>query len=318
MNIENHPKTLIEAVKYFADLDICHAYMAGIKWPEGRIQCPTCNGENIGAIKSRRMFQCKAKGCRKQFSVKVGTIFEDSPLGLDKWFVAVWCIANAKNGISSCELSRALGVTQKTAWFMLHRVRLAMKTKSFRKIIGEIESDETFVGGRLSNMHRDKRLAKPRGRGTVGKAIVQGLIERGGEARCKVVPNQKRPTLQAIVRENVEPGSAVYTDTLKSYEGLNKEFVHAMIDHAVRYVDGRVHTNCMENFWSLLKRTLGGTYVSVAPAHLDRYLDEQTMRFNARKGSDSSRFRQVMGGVNGRRIQYKHLIGSDSSIDSRL
>jgi transposase-like protein len=301
------PTTLLEAVRFFSDADRCHEYMKSIKWPDGQIRCPKCNGENIGEIKSRRVFQCKAKDCRKQFSVKVGTIFEDSPLGMDKWLVAVWCIVNAKNGISSCELSRALGVTQKSAWFMLHRVRLAMKTESFSRITGEIEGDETFIGGKFKNMHASKRAQKPRGRGNVGKTVVQGLIQRGGEVRCKVVPNQKRKTLHSIIRENVEPGSSVYTDSLPSYDGLDADFAHAVIDHAVRYVDGRVHTNCMENFWSVLKRALSGTYVAVSPDHLDRFLDEQTMRFNARKGTDSERFRQVMASTPGRRLTYAQL-----------
>lgn len=305
-----HPKTLIEAVTYFADPQVCHEYMKSIKWPDGEIACPKCGGENIGEIKSRRMFQCKAKGCRKQFSVKVGTIFEDSPLPLQKWFVAVWCISNAKNGVSSCELARSIGVTQKTAWHMLHRIRLAMQTKTFRKIQGQVEGDETFIGGRYSNMHKAKKDKMPKGRGIAGKTVVQGIIERGGEVQARVVPNTKRSTLQRIIRDNVEPGSEVFTDTHASYAGLDDQFVHAMIDHAIRYVDGKVHTNSMENFWALLKRSLGGTYVSVAPEHLDAYLDEQVERFNSRKLNDGQRFRRVMGRVLGRRLTFAQLVGS--------
>ena len=188
------PQSLLEAVRHFSDLDVCHKYMTKIKWPDGKIVCPKCGGDNIGEIKSRRMFQCKSKDCRKQFSTKVGTIFEDSPLGLDKWFVAVWMIANCKNGASSCELARAIQVTQKSAWHMLHRVRLAMKTKSFRKIIGEVESDESFIGGKAKNMHKWKRKGQPRG-GSGGKAVVHGMLERGGDVRCAVVPNYQINTL---------------------------------------------------------------------------------------------------------------------------
>jgi len=303
----SHPKTLIEAVTYFADADVCNEYMKSIKWPDGEVCCPKCGCVNVGKIKSRRMFQCRSKECRKQFSVKVGTIFEDSALPLQKWFVAVWCIANSKNGVSSCELARTIGVTQKSAWHMLHRVRLAMQTKSFRKIQGEVESDETFIGGRKSNMHAAKRRAQPKGRGTVGKTVVQGIIERGGEVQAKVVPNQKRKTLQAIIRDNVEPGATVYTDALSSYVGLHDDYIHGIIDHAVKYVDGRVHTNTMENFWALLKRALMGTYVSVAPEHLDAYLDEQVERFNSRKLDDSERFVRVMGRVLGRRLTWVEL-----------
>lgn len=312
-----HPKTLIEAVRYFSDLDVCHEYMKGLKYPDGRITCPKCGGENIGEIKSRRMFQCRAKGCRKQFSVKVGTIFEDSPLGLDKWFVAVWCIANAKNGISSCELHRAVGVTQKTAWFMLHRIRLAMKTKTFTKIKGEVEGDEAFIGGSVKNMHPRKKKAvraKWNGRGIVGKTTVQGLLERNGPdghslVRAGVVKDNRGKTLVKIIDKHVERGSAMYTDDLRSYRTLRDNYIHQMVNHSVAYVRGRVHTNGLENFWSLLQRTLGGTYVAVAPDHLDAYLDEQCLRFNSRKGDDADRFKRVMAQTPGRRVTYSQLIG---------
>ncbi len=311
MDITSHPQSLLEAVRYFSDLDVCHKYMDKIKWPDGKPACPKCGGENIGNIASRRMYQCKTKGCRKQFSVKVGTIFEDSPLGLDKWFVAVWMIANCKNGASSCELARAIQVTQKSAWHMLHRVRLAMKTNSFVKIKGEVESDETFIGG--ENKKRSLRSRRRIGGGPVGKTAVQGLLERGGEIRCTVARNTGGKVLKGFVRENVEPGAKVYTDENPSYRGLNETFLHEAVNHIVTYVQGRVHTNGLENFWSLLKRTLGGTYVAVAPFHLDRYLDEQTFRFNRRKGTDATRFLEVMLSTVGKRLQYKELTSSTVS-----
>ena len=301
------PQTLIEAVKHFADLDQCNEYMSSIKWPDGKITCPHCGCDNIGKIETRKMLKCRSKGCRKQFSYKVGTIFEDSPLGLDKWFVAVWCIVNAKNGISSYELHRALGVTQKSAWHMLHRIRLAMQEGSFVKLKGTVESDETFVGGKAKNMHKDVRARKITGRGAGGKAIVHGVLERGGKIIAGVVGNRKRPSVQKAIRENVEPGSTVYTDELKSYIGLDDKFVHEMIDHAKEYVRGDVHTNGMENFWSLLKRCINGTYVSVMPWQLERYVDEQVCRFNARKLNDAERFTEVMARVVGRRLTYRKL-----------
>lgn len=301
------PKTLLEAVRYFADQDVCFSHMLAVKWPDGTITCPKCKGTNVGVIKSRRMLQCKAKGCRKQFSTKVGTIFEDSPLGLDKWFVAIWCIAAAKNGVSSCELGRSLGVTQTTAWFMLHRIRLAMKTRTFRKLKGEVESDETFIGGKSKNMHFSIRNKKIRGRGAVGKTIVQGLLERDGEVRCEVVKNTEDVTLQTNVILNVEKGSQLYTDAHGGYRGLDERYVHQTVDHISKYVAGRVHTNGLENFWSLLKRSLKGTYVAVAPYHLSRYVDEQAFRFNSRKGSDSSRFLAVLRAVVGKRLTYRLL-----------
>ena len=312
MNENNSPKTLLEAVRHFSDLDVCHAYMVKIKWPDGQVGCPECGCTEVGEIKSRRMFQCKTKSCRKQFSVKVGTIFEDSALGLDKWIVAVWCIVNAKNGISSCELARAVGVTQKSAWHMLHRIRLAMQTKSFRRITGEIESDESVIGGKLSNMsgHRKSKAKKRYGR-FGRKTMVHGLLERTGEIRAKVVPDSQRGTIEPIVRANVEKGSALYSDIGSAYFCGYYGYLHRMVNHSLRYVEGRVHTNGMENFWSLLKRCLHGTYIAVEPQHLQRYLDEQCRRFNMRKGTDASRFHAVMQDVVGRRLCYNDLI-SDS------
>lgn len=314
------PKTLIEAVRFFTDPNVCHEFMVSVKWADGVATCPKCGGQNIGNIKSRRMFQCKTKGCRKQFSTKVGTIFEDSPLGLDKWLVAVWCVTNAKNGISSCELARALGVCQKTAWFMLHRVRTAMAQESSDQLIGVCESDESFIGGEFSNMHKSKRDQMPAGRGTVGKTIVHGILQRGNgddvlsQVRLNIVKNQKRNTLQYHIKKHVKAGITVYTDALKSYEGLSSLYVHKMIDHAVSYCEGEVHTNGMENFWSLLKRTLGGTYVAVAPKHLTRYCAEQAYRFNERGGNDGSRFHKVMRSVRGKRITFKELTAKTETI----
>lgn len=309
----DQPDTLLAAVRYFSDLSVCFDAMLRVKWPDGKPMCPKCGCDRVGVVKSRLLLQCKAKDCRKQFSVKVGTIFEDSPLGLDKWFVAVWCIANAKNGISSCELGRALGVTQKTAWFMLHRVRLAMRTRSFRKLTGEVEADETFIGGKSDNMHKRERAKRILGRGAVGKAIVQGLLERGGEARMTVIPNTDADTIRPVVTRNVDPSATLYTDAHAAYGNLDWRYARQFVDHLTRYVNGRVHTNGLENFWSLLKRALKGTYVAVAPFHLERYLDEQTFRFNRRKTTDGSRFREVLASVVGRRITYRELTATDDA-----
>lgn len=311
---KTHPESLLEAVRHFSDQDVCHRYMVSVKWPDGRVACPKCGSANVGEIKSRRMFQCKAKDCRKQFSTKVGTIFEDSPLGLDKWFVAVWCIANAKNGISSHELGRALDVTQKTAWFMLHRVRLAMRTGTFQKFSGEVESDESGIGGLSKNMHRERRVHKIKGKGLATKMIVHGLLERGKDVRVSHVPDRTAGTLQRRIRDHVALGSTVYTDECPGYQGLDAEFVHGMVDHAVRYVEGRIHTNGLENFWSLLKRAIKGTYVWVSPEHLQAYLDEQARRYNRRKLSDGERFIDVLGNVVGRRLRYDELITREAAV----
>jgi len=305
------PKTLLDAVRYYSDPKVCFETMLAVKWPDGKIACPKCGGAAVGVVRSRSLLQCKAKECRKQFSVKVGTIFEDSPLGLDKWFVAVWCIANAKNGISSLELHRALGVRQPTAWFILHRIRLAMKTRSFRKLAGEVEGDESFFGGKAKNMHKGRREKLIRGRGPVSKAIVQGLLERSEDGTSQfrgfVVPNTEEWTLCPNVHANVEPGSHVYTDAAPSYASLALRYWHASVDHLTKYVSARVHTNGLENFWSLLKRAIRGTYVAVASFHLERYLDEQTFRFNNRDVGDGLRFQRVLSAVVGKRLTYRML-----------
>lgn len=301
------PSTLLEANLLYSNPQACHDLMVSVRWPDG-VECPRCGSERVTLFATKPLFKCN--GCKKQFTVKLGTIFEDSPLGLDKWLPAVWLITNAKNGVSSCELARSLGVTQKTAWFMLHRIRHAMKQGGFEKMSGTIEADETFVGGLEKNKHNDKKLKQ--GRGTVGKAIVAGVLERGKEGakskvRAKVVKDTKSSTLKGNVKEIVEPGSNLNTDAFRGYRGLNGEYVHQWVDHAVKYAEGAVHTNGMENFWSLLKRGLKGTYVAVQPFHLSRYVDEQAWRFNYRGLNDGERFMMVMNSIAGRRLTYATL-----------
>jgi len=304
------PRTLLEAVRHFAGPDTCREFMVSLRWPNG-VECPTCGRTDVRFLSTRKLWECKAKHPRKQFSIKVGTIFEDSPLGMEKWLPVVWLVANCKNGISSYEVARDLGVTQKTAWFMLQRVRVAMETGTFRKVTGEVEVDETFIGGLARNMHKKVREAKISGRGPKDKTAVMGVLEREGEVRAFVVDNRKKGTLQAKIRENVEPGSEVFTDALRSYEGLSPEYAHEAVDHAECYVRGNVHTNGLENFWSLLKRTLGGTYVAVAPFHLHRYVNEQVFRYNSRQGTDGGRFLAVTKNTIGRRLTYKELIAAE-------
>jgi transposase-like protein len=300
------PQNLREAILYFSDLDVATDYVAKLRWPAGPI-CPRCGGLDHSYVTTRRLWKCKA--CKRQFSVKLGTIFEDSPLGLDKWLPAVWLIANSKNGISSHELGRALGVTQKSAWFMLHRIRLAMQVGSFEKLSGTVEVDETFIGGKARNMHKAERARKIHGTGIVDKTTVLGMIERGGRVRAEVVADTKKSTLQGRVREQVEPRSAIFTDANYAYAGLGNDYDHRTVDHAVQYVDGLVHTNVIENFWSLLKRGLHGTYISVRPFHLFRYLDERAFTFNERELDDLGRFEKVLDAVAGRRLTYARLTG---------
>ena len=303
---ESLPTNLIEAVRHFANLDVCTEFVANLRWPSGPV-CPRCGSVEHSYLTTRRLWKCK--GCKKQFSVKLGTIFEDSPLGLDKWLPAIWLIANSKNGISSHELGRAVGTTQKSAWFMLHRIRLAMQTGTFDKLDGAVEVDETFIGGKARNMHKHVRARKITGTGGKDKTIVLGVLERGGQVRGTVVADRTRSTLDSYVRENVEAGSAVYTDALKSYASLSDSYEHGTIDHAEKYVEGQVHTNGIENFWSLLKRGLNGTYISVEPYHLFRYLDERMYAFNNREASDLGRFAGVLSAVSGRRLTWLEVTG---------
>jgi transposase-like protein len=307
------PKTLQEAIVYFSDPQRAFDYAVSLRWPDGKVACPRCNSDKNYFIKTRRIWLCR--GCDKQFTIKVGTIFEDSPLGMDKWMAAFWMLCNCKNGISSMEVHRALGITQKSAWFMLQRLRLAMQDDFFgSKLGGEVEVDESFIGGKARNMHLSERKRRITGTGTKDKTAVMGILERGGKIRTTVVPNRKKAALQGEIRKHVEAGAALYSDALLSYEGLATDYAHKVVDHAVQYVDGRVHTNGLENFWSLLKRGISGTYVSVEPFHLFRYLDEQTFRYNNRKDmGDSDRFKLAMSNVFGKRLTYSQLIGKDGS-----
>jgi transposase-like protein len=308
MSKKGQPASLIEAIRYFSDLEVCTDFVAKLRWPNGPV-CPRCGCVEYSYLTTRRVWKCKA--CKKQYSVKLGTIFEDSPLGLDKWLPAVWLAANSKNGISSHELARSLGVTQKSAWFMLHRIRLAMQSKSF--LSGEVEVDETFVGGKARNMHKSVRKAKgmSKGGGSINKTVVLGMRERGGQVRAEVIPDAKGDTLKPRVIENVKAGSTVYTDQWSGYTGLEGRFDHETVNHLETYVEGRVHTNTIENFWALLKRGLNGTYVSVEPFHLFRYLDERVFTYNLRDMGDFGRFSTVLGAVAGRRLTYAEVTGQD-------
>jgi len=300
---------LMEAIQYFSDPMVCLEAVSKVKWPNGP-ECPRCESKRLSFIKTRLTWTCLE--CRKQFSVKVGTIFEDSPVSLSKWLTAMWMMGNCKNGVSSYEIGRALRVTQKTAWFMNQRIRHAMHTGSINKMSGTIEADETFIGGAARNMHRSKREAKIHGRGPLGKQIVFGLLERNtGRVHLEHVETRRKGDLTPVVRKHVRRGSEVMTDELLSYDGLDSEYAHKVINHAEKYVDGTVHTNRMENFWSLLKRAIGGTYVSVEPFHLFRYLDEQSFRYNERKLTDFERFQLVLAAVAGKRLTWNHLTSQE-------
>jgi len=303
------PKTLQEAVIHFADFENCKAFMVQLRWPDGKVLCPYCGSDNVEYLPNARVFKCYEKHARQKFSLKVGTIFEDSPIGLDKWLPVMWLVVNSKNGVSSWEIHRSIGVTQKTAWFMLQRARLAMQGEQGGKLSGEVEVDETYIGGKARNMHKSRKAKVLKGKhgGSVGKTAIQGLLARHGEIRTKVVEEVKRKTLVDGIQEHVEAGSTVYTDDAVAYYGI-EGYEHKVINHAEKYVDGQIHTNGIENFWALLKRGLSGTYVSVEPFHLFRYVDEQAFRYNNRKDmNDSDRFVAVMRQVVGKRLTYAEL-----------
>jgi RNase P/RNase MRP subunit p29 len=313
------PKTLQQAILYFADPDRCIAYLASSRWPDGVAVCPTCGRKDVAYVAKRRVWQCKSRHPKAQFSIKVGTIFADSPISLDKWLMAMWMVANCKNGISSYEIHRGIKVTQKTAWFMLHRIRLSMMEDS-GKLTGTIEMDEIFIGGKIKNMHKSKR---PKGTGFSGKVvaataktIVVGMVERGGRVRAEVVIDRTREVLHALADKHIADGSTLITDEWHPYKESN--FQHEIINHAESYARGLVHTNGIENFWSLLKRGLGGTYISVEPFHLFRYIDEQAFRYNNRATKDNplndgDRFAAVVSQIVGRRITYAELTGKTAA-----
>jgi transposase-like protein len=318
------PKTLQQAIVYFSDADRAFEYAVNFRWPNGLVSCPRCGSEKHSFVKTRKIWHCK--GCKKQFTLKVGTIFEDSPISLDKWMMAMWMLANCKNGVSSYEIMRSIGVTQKTAWFMLQRIRKAMETNAYDGPLGggvaPVEVDESFVGGEPKNWHKSKREAHKASvrslrvrtyqNAFTHKTAVIGMIDRESrQIRAKVVPNVRRDTLQKEILSTIAPGSKVYTDQAVAYTSLQQTYIHQTVNHAVEYVRGEVHTNSIENFWSLMKRNLAGTYVAVEPFHLDRYLSEQVFRFNHRKGwNDLGRFHLALSGVAGKRLTYAELTGA--------
>jgi transposase-like protein len=321
--MNKEPKTLQEAIVYFSNSDNCREYLIARRWPNG-VTCPRCGSTSVKFAPKYNRWQCASHHDRRQFTLKTGTIFEDSPIKLDKWLMAMWMVVNCKNGVSSYEIHRAIGVTQKTAWFMDHRIRLALGMEPSEQLSGEVEVDETYIGGKARNMHKSvlaKRVEEfrtPRtGRNqNIGKVAVMGLLERHGEVRTMVVPNTKRHSLHGAVSKHVETGSTVYSDALRSYSRLNEDYIHNVINHAEEYVRGNVHTNGIENFWSLLKRTLGGTYVSVEPFHLFRYLDEQSFRFNNRKMTDGERFDIASRAITGKRLTFAEVTGKSKAAES--
>jgi transposase-like protein len=324
------PKSLQQAIVYFSNPDNCIDYLALRRWPDGKVLCPTCGSDKVKFNPNRRLWQCSTHHAKRQFSIKVGTVMEDSAIPLDKWLTAMWLVTNCKNGVSSYEVARDLRITQKSAWFMLHRIRLAMQDETAGKLGGgnsEVEADETYVGGSTRNMHKDRklRIQQERTKTPNWKAVnknpyktaVQGILDRDArQIRAKVLSNVKRETLQNEILNHVEFGSKLYTDNAVAYNELANIYVHDVVNHETEYVRGRVHTNGLENFWSLLKRTLHGTYHAVEPFHLGRYVDEQVFRYNNRGTksnplNDSDRFDLAVRQIVGKRLTFASLTGKD-------
>jgi transposase-like protein len=315
------PRTLLEAVRFYQDAENCRQTMIAVRWLDGVVRCPTCGSGKVTYLASANLYKCYGRHARQKFSLKVGTVFEDSPIGLDKWLPVVWLLANAKNGISSWEIHRAIGVTQKTAWFMLHRIRTAMQTGSFVKLGGPeggpVEVDETFVGPKPQKMHRTRRMKVQAGQnGYANKTAVVGMLDRESrQVRARVVPNVRREVLQREILSEIEKGSTVYTDGYPAYDHLSaQDYVHETVNHLNEYVRGQVHTQGIDNFWSLLKRGLTGTYVAVEPYHLNAYIDEQVFRYNNRATkdnplNDSDRFAIALSQIVGKRLTYAELTG---------
>jgi transposase-like protein len=314
------PKTLLEVIQYFASEDNCIKFLAAKRWPDGKPVCPHCGDTRVSFLAKQRRFQCAVHHPKRQFSIKVGTIFEDSPLALDKWLPAMWLIGSNRNGISSWELHRALGVTQKTAWFMLHRIRTAMQDETHGGKIGgnsePVQIDETFIGGKARNMHAKKRTEKCITQGG-GKTVVLGALDRGGKVRATVASDCKRKTIAPFVREHVEAGSTIHTDEWQTAWWNKEEYVHEVVNHLEGCVNGNVTTNGIENFWALLKRQITGTYVSVEPFHLFRYVDEEAFRYNNRLPmSDGDRFNYLVRKIVGKRLTYAQLTGKEEGAEA--
>ena len=297
---------LLEVTAFFADNDRSKAYLEDLRWG-GKITCPHCANDKIYTFAKRFTYKC-AK-CRKPFSVTKGTIFENSALSLQKWFAAVYLLTSHKKGISSMQLSKDLGITQKSAWFVLQRIRFAMRTKSFNApLTNTVEIDETFVGGKNKNRHANKKVENSQGRSVKDKVAVLGIIERGGELRAGAIRNTSANSLTPIILGNVSQEAKVVTDEWTGYNGLSNYYDHSVVNHGRgEYVTGNFHTNTIEGFWSLLKRGLVGIYHQVSPKHIDRYITEFAYRYNTKEFNERGRFDNAMAKVNCR-LTYDDLI----------
>lgn len=303
--------SLIDFIREFPDDAACLRHLEQIRWADdaGHVapRCPHCDGAKAYSIESGKRYKCAA--CRKKFTVLVGTIFENTKIPLQKWFLAIYFACNDKKGVSSCQLAKNIGVTQKSAWFMLHRIREMLCDKAPELLEGEIETDETYIGGKEGWKHANKRTPNNRGRSTKTKTPVFGMVEReSGHTRFVVVEDASGETLQAEIVPAVKPGSTIHSDEWIGYRGLSALYQHEVIKHKEgEYVRGSVHTNTIENRWSHFRRTLTGTYHQVSRKHLSRYADESAFRLNTREMKEGERFDRTVAGCEGR-LTYAELV----------
>lgn len=311
MTNTQNPRTLIEAIQYFSDNRRCVEYVKNLRWQDGVVKCPRCESTHVKELTTRQIWQCY--GCKKQFSVKVGTVFTDSALPLTKWLTGMWLVMNAKNGISSYEISRSLGISQKSAWHLGHRIREAMANGSIEKMTEKVETDAAYLGGSRKNWSNEKRATTPAY--VDNKTPIVAYVERNDEneiiqVRGNVVNDSSAETIQNDLRKNVAEGAVLYTDQSNVYTTLASDYWHRTINHSRdEFVRGDVTTNRVEGYFALLKRCIKGTYIHMAPCHMDRYIAEQSLRYNLRKTNDGARFKQTVSQSFGTRLTWKELTG---------
>lgn len=302
-------KNLADFHKYFVDEETCRKHLEAQRWPDGKIICPFCQSSRVYRFSDGKRFKCAEKTCNKKFTATVGTIYENSKIPLQKWFLALYIIGSHKKGISSLQLHRDLGITQKSAWFVNHRIREMLTEKAPQLLKGTVQVDEVYIGGREANKHASKRTKGQRGRSEDIKTPVIGIVETGGKISVSVTPWVNKKNVKTLIDQTVEKGSTMVTDgyAMYAYLGASNEFTHVIVDHSKgEYVKSGFHTNGVENFWSLLKRGIIGIYHQVSPWHLQRYCNEFAGRYNTRKIADNERFNLLLRNCEGR-LKYEKL-----------